>query len=104
MNKLPQKILLIILLILFVGVAPRFLFLDKTQKTITEQLSKKMGSQVTVDRMHWVWLPLPHFSFSNTNIINEYSEFSVPKMKIYPNWRIIFNTELLLGSIHLQSP
>jgi len=104
MNKFPKKILLIILILLFVGVAPRFLFLDTTQKTITEQLSKQLGSQVTVEKMHWVWLPLPHFFFTNTHIKNEYSEFSVPKMRIYPNWRIIFNTELLLGSIHLQNP
>ena len=104
MNKFPKKTLLILLLLLFIGVAPRFLSLDTTQKTITEQLSSQFGSQVTVEKMHWVWLPLPHFFFTNTNIINEYSEFSVPKMKIYPNWRIIFNTKLLLGSIHLQSP
>ena len=104
MNKFPQKTLFIILLLLFIGVAPRFLFLDTTQKTITEQLSKQLGSQVTVEKMHWVWLPLPHFFFNNTHIISEYSEFSVPKMRIYPNWRIIFNTKLLLGSIHLQSP
>ena len=25
-------------------------------------------------------------------------------MKVYPNWRIIFNSELLLGSIHLKNP
>ena len=104
MKNIPRYIILIGVLVLFIGVAPRFLFLDKTQETITDQLSEKLGSQVTVHEMHWIWLPLPHLSLSNTRIINAYSEFSVPKMKIYPNWRVIFNKELMLGSIHLVSP
>jgi hypothetical protein len=104
MKNISRYIILFGVLVLFIGVAPRFLFLDKTQQTITNQLSKKLGSQVTVHEMHWIWLPLPHLSFSNTRIINAYSEFSVPKMKIYLNWRAIFNKELILGSIHLVSP
>ncbi len=104
MKKLSRYIILIAALILFVGLAPRFLILDTTRETITDQLSEKLGSQVTVQKMHWAWLPLPHLSFSNTKITNEYSEFSAPVMKIYPNWRIIFDKELMLGSIHLENP
>ena len=104
MKNISRYIILIGVLVLFIGVAPRFLFLDTTQQAITDQLSMKLDSQVTVHEMHWIWLPLPHLSLSNTRIINAYSEFSVSQMKIYPNWRIIFNTELMLGSIHLVSP
>jgi hypothetical protein len=104
MKKFSRYIILIAAFILFVGLAPRFLILDTTQETITDQLSEKLGSQVTVQKMHWAWLPLPHLAFSNTRIINKYSEFSVPVMKIYPNWRIIFDKELMLGSIHLENP
>lgn len=104
MKKFSRYIILIAALILFVGLAPRFLILDTTQEIITDQLSEKLGSQVTVQKMHWAWLPLPHLAFSNTRIINKYSEFSVPVMKIYPNWRIIFDKELMLGSIHLKNP
>ena len=104
MKKLSRYILLIGALVLFLGLAPRFLVLDKIQKTITKQLSDKLGSPVAVGDMRWAWLPLPHLSFSNTRIINEYSEFSAPEMKIYPNWQIILNQEVILGSIHLESP
>jgi hypothetical protein len=104
MKKFSRYIILIAALIFFVGLAPRFLILDTTQEIITDQLSEKLGSQVTVQKMHWAWLPLPHLAFSNTRIINKYSEFSVPVMKIYPNWRIIFDKELMLGSIHLKNP
>ena len=69
MKKLSRYIILIAALILFVGLAPRFLILDTTQETITDQLSKKLGSPVTVQKMQWSWLPLPHMSFSNTRII-----------------------------------
>ena len=104
MKKFSRYILLIGSIVIFVALAPRFLSLDKIQNTITEQLSKKLGSPVTIQQMHWAWLPLPHLSFSNTRIITEYSEFSAPEMKIYPNWRIILNQEVILGSIHLESP
>ena len=104
MKKISRYILLIGALVLFVGLAPRFLVLDKIQETITEQLSDQLGSQVTVQQMHWAWLPLPHLSFSNTSIVTEFSEFSALKMKIYPNWQIILNHEVTLGSIHLESP
>jgi len=104
MKKISRYIFLLGALVLFVGLAPRFLVLDKVQETITEQLSKKLGGPVTVRQMQWAWLPLPHLSFSNTRIITEYSEFSAPEMKIYPNWRIILNHKVKLGSIHLESP
>jgi hypothetical protein len=104
MKKFSRYIFLIGALVLFFGLAPRFLVLDKAQKTITEQLSKKLGSPVTVEEIHWAWLPLPHLSFSNTRFINEYSEFSVPEMRIYPNWRLILNHRVMLGSIYLISP
>ena len=104
MKKFSRYIILICTLILFIGVAPRFLVLDTTQKTITDQLSKKLGSPVTVQKMQWAWLPLPHLSFSNTHIINTYSELSVPTMKLYPNWRIVFGQEAMLARIHLENP
>ena len=104
MKKISRYIFLIGALVLFIGLAPHFLILDKIQETITEQLSDQLGSPVTVQQMRWAWLPLPHLSFSNTRFSNEYSEFSVPVMKIYPNWRIILNQEVMLGSIHLERP
>jgi hypothetical protein len=104
MKKISRYIFLIGALVLFVGLSPRFLALDKAQETITEQLSKKLGSQVTVQNMQWAWLPLPHLSFTDTKFSNEYSVFSVPEMRIYPNWGIIFNQEVILGSIYLENP
>ena len=104
MKKISRYIFLIGALVIFVGLSPRFLTIDKAQETITEQLSKKLGSQVTVQNMQWAWLPLPHLSFTDTKFSNEYSVFSVPEMRIYPNWGIIFNQEVILGSIHLENP
>ena len=104
MKKISRYIILICALVLFIGLAPRFLVLDTTQKTITDQLSKKLGSPVTVQKMQWAWLPLPHLSFSNTHIISTNSVFSIPKMKLYPNWRIVFGQKVMLGRIHLESP
>src|SRR5210317_1847447 len=104
MKKISRYIFLIGALVLFIGLSPRFLALDKAQKTITEQLSKKLGSPVTVQNMHWAWLPFPHLSFTDTKFKNQYSVFSIPEMRIYPNWGKIFNQEVILGSIHLKSP
>ena len=48
MKKFSRYIILIAALILFVGLAPRFLILDTTQETIIDQLNEKLGSQVKV--------------------------------------------------------
>lgn len=104
MKKFSRYIILISVIVLFIGLAPRFLLLEKTKQAITEQLSIKLGTPISVNKMEWDWFPLPHLSLASTKIANEYSELSVPRMKIYPNWRIIFNKDLLVGSISLENP
>ncbi|MBW2466701.1 MAG: AsmA-like C-terminal domain-containing protein [Deltaproteobacteria bacterium] len=104
MKKISRYIFLLVALVLFIGLLPRFLILDKTKDFLAGQLSEKLGIPIQVHKMEWAWLPLPHLSLSNTNIINEYSEISVPKMRIYPNWRVIINKNLMVGSIRLENP
>lgn len=95
---------IIVFFLLFVGLAPRFLFLEGAQKAITEQLRKSLNSEVTVEKMEWSWLPLPHLSLVNANIINEYSEISLPNINIFPDWRLIFKKTFIPGRIHLENP
>ena len=94
----------IIVFVFFLGLAPRFFILDEVQKTIADQISKSLGSAVAINKMHWVWLPLPHLTLTNTDIRNDLYELSLPKARIYPNWRIILGDTRKAGRITLDRP
>jgi hypothetical protein len=97
-------IFLILVFLLFLGLAPRFLLLDDIQKTITAQVSKSLDSTVAIQKMHWAWLPLPHLVLSNTNITNAHYDLSLPTVKIYPSWRIFLGEIRKPGKIILDRP
>jgi len=80
----PRIIFLIIVLIIFIGLAPRFLILEDVQGRFTSQISKSLGSPLTVNKMYWIWLPLPHLTLVNTTITNENYYLSLPRVNIYP--------------------
>ncbi len=94
----------IILFVIFLGLAPRFLILHKVQRTITEQISKNLGSEVAINKMHWAWLPLPHLTLSNTKITNAKYDLALAKVKIYPDWHIIFGEIRKPAKIVLDRP
>jgi len=100
----PSIIFLIIVLIIFIGLAPRFLILEDVQKRFTSQISKSLGSPLTVNKMYWIWLPLPHLTLVNTTITNENYYLSLPRVNIYPTWRIIFGETDKPRKIILDNP
>ncbi len=105
MKKISRTIFLFfIVFVFFLGLAPRFFNLDEVQKTITDQISKSLESTVAIEKMHWVWLPLPHLTLVNTDIRNPRYTLSLPKAKIYPNWRIILGETRKPGKIILDRP
>lgn len=81
--------------IFFLGVAPRLFQLNKVREKVTTLLSSSLDSTVSVQEMHWIWLPLPHLSLVNAKISSTHFDAAVPRLGIYPHWRII------LGEIHL---
>ncbi|KPK28775.1 MAG: hypothetical protein AMJ61_01170 [Desulfobacterales bacterium SG8_35_2] len=95
---------LIIVFIIFLGLAPRFFNIDEVQKTIRGQIGKNLDSAVAIKKMHWVWLPLPHLTLINTSITDEHYDLFVPKTKIYPTWRVILGEMHQPGKIILYSP
>jgi hypothetical protein len=105
MKEVSGKILFfIIVFVFFLGLAPRFIILDEVQETITEHISKSLGSSVTIKKMHWVWLPLPHLTLINTNVTAGHYDLLVPKTQIYPTWRLILGETEKPGKIILDSP
>jgi hypothetical protein len=105
MKKISRNIfLLIIVLIFFLGLSPRFFILDEVHKTVTEHISRSLDSSVTIKKMHWVWLPLPHLTLVNTNVSDGHYDLFVPKTKIYPTWRLILGETHQPGKIILDSP
>jgi hypothetical protein len=95
---------LIIVFIIFLGLAPRFFNVGEVQKTIREQISKKLDSSVAIKKMHWVWLPLPHLILVNTNVSSKNYNISLPKVKIYPTWRIFLGEINKPGKILFVKP
>ena len=84
--------------------APRFFILDDVQSLVTEQIRKSLNSDVTVTKMYWIWLPLPHLTLVNTNITNAHYTLTLPRTKIYPDWRIILGETKKPGRIILDKP
>ncbi len=105
MKKIPRNIFFfIIVLVFFLGLAPRLFFFDEVQKTITDHISESLASSVTIKKMHWVWLPLPHLTLINTSLTDTHYDFFLPKVKIYPTWRVILGETRKPGKIVLESP
>ena len=103
-KTLPNIFLLIIALILFAGLAPRFLLLDEVQKKVTQIIGKSLGNPLIISNMNWVWLPLPHLTLTDTRISNTYYDLSLPRVNIFPSWRIILGETEKPGKILLDSP
>jgi len=94
----------LILFIFFLGLIPRFFVLDKVQRAITHEISKRMDSAVAIQKMHWSWLPLPHLTLVNMDISNADFRISLPQVNIYPSWRIILGETHTLQKIVLNKP
>ena len=105
MKKISRNIFFfVIILIFFLGLSPRFFILDEVQETVTEHISRSLDSSVTIKKMHWVWLPLPHLTLVNTNVSDVHYDLFVPKTNIYPTWRLILGETEQPGKIILDSP
>ena len=105
MKEVSGKILFfIIVFVFFLGLAPRFIILDAVQKTVIKHISKSLDSSVTIKKMHWVWLPLPHLTLISTNVTAGHYDLFIPKTKIYPTWRLILGETEQPGKIVLDSP
>jgi len=92
------------LFVLILGLAPRILHFDEIQKKITSQISKGLGSQLTIKGMQWVWLPLPHLTLVNTNITRADYSLYLPRINVYPAWRIILGQSGIPEKVLLDSP
>ena len=71
---------------------------------MTKHISESLASSVTIKKMHWVWLPLPHLTLINTSLTGGHYDFFLPKVKIYPTWRLILGDTHTPGKIVLDSP
>jgi hypothetical protein len=105
MKKTLQNIfLLIIALVLSLALIPRILVLEGVQQKITEQLSSSLRSSVKINKLHWVWLPLPHLTLTDTRITSEEIDLVLPKTHVYPHWQLLLGKTEKPGRIHLDDP
>ncbi len=103
-KQIRNSALLLILLAVFIGVAPRFLTLPALREGIISQLVKELGSEVRFTEMYWAWLPFPHLTLRKATLELPSAEISLPEAQIYPHWRILLGETNRLGRIHLVSP
>jgi len=97
-------LILVIALAILVVLAPRFLQLEALQNRIVDFLSSRLESRVTIEMIHWDWLPLPHVSLHNTTIANDEATFFLPETRLFPHWKIFFLQLEKAGRIHLLNP
>ncbi|MBE9521013.1 MAG: AsmA-like C-terminal domain-containing protein [Proteobacteria bacterium] len=96
--------LLLAVLAVIIGLAPRLLVLEQVHRKITAQLSASLDSSVTVKELNWAWLPLPHMSISDIRITNDEIDITVPKTRVYPHWSLLLGKTRKPGSVTLLSP
>ena len=105
MKKISRNIFFfVIVFIFFLGLAPRLFFVDEFHDIITKHISESLATTVTIKKMHWVWLPLPHLTLISTSLTDSHYDFFLPKIKIYPTWRIILGETHKPKKIVLDSP
>jgi len=102
-KKFRNITVLIFLVALFLGLAPRFLILDQVQQTIIDQISINLDSSVSTGKMRWIWLPLPHLTLVNTTITNVRYDLTFSKARIYLGWGILLG-KVQPGKIVLDHP
>ncbi|KPK33197.1 MAG: hypothetical protein AMK70_09615 [Nitrospira bacterium SG8_35_1] len=105
MKKISRNIFFfVIVFIFFLGLAPRLFFVEEFHDILTKHISESLASTVTIKKMHWVWLPLPHLTLISTSLTDGHYDFFLPKVKIYPTWRIILGETHKPKKIVLDSP
>lgn len=97
-------ITLVVALLIFASVAPRFLSLDNIHTEFVDLLKKELRSEVEVRSIHWTWLPIPHLSVSGIKADNEQLSMTLPKIELYPRWQSLFEEKNRLARIHLIDP
>jgi len=95
---------LLLLLILFFGLAPNLLKLETVRVNIADMLSKQLGSEFVTTDIRWVWLPFPHLSLLNARINNAHTEATLPEVSIYPDWLSALRTAVKVDKIRLKNP
>jgi hypothetical protein len=105
MKKILRNIfLLLAVLAIIIGLAPRLLILEEVQQKITARLSITLDSSVTIRNLHWEWLPLPHMSISDTRITNDEIDIILPETRVYPHWTLLLGKTRKPGRVNLLNP
>ena len=98
--------LLLCLLVLATSVyfAPKLLTVNQVQSELVRQLELAMGADISMKEMRWRWAPLPHLTLFQAAIKNDSFVISLPKTRIYPNWKTLLHGTVSVGRLYLQSP
>lgn len=108
MNK--RKIVLILLLLLLLAgggvmlLVPHLLRQEAVRDEIAGQLSSRLGSEVTVDRLHWSWLPMPHLVVRQMEVEYPHLRISMPELHVYPSWSALFGLSSSPARLLLRQP
>lgn len=105
-----RKIILILLAALFFLVGgvmlliPYLLRQEAVQDEIAHQLSSRLGSEITVDRLQWRWLPMPHLMAREMTVEYPHLRIRMPEIHVYPSWLALFGLSSTPARILLRQP
>ncbi len=103
--KLPAKILLVIfaLVAIAVVIAPRLINLEAVKKSIRDQVSHEIGSQIKFRSLDLSFLPRPHLVIRKVELeIPKSFTIRIHRMKVYPNIRSLFGGRIKIDRIALE--
>ena len=101
------KVILVVVLTLLVGLmalVPRLLQMDRIREQVVEQVNRELGGAITLGRLEWHWLPLPHLAVYETHFENDDLALSLPEGSIYPKWWTVFGEQVQVAKVLLEQP
>lgn len=103
-NKRKAALLCLLVLTVCVYFAPKLLTVKQVQLKLINQVELAMGADISMEKIRWRWGPLPHLTLFHSTIKNDAFEITLPKTRIYPNWKSLLSGKVIIGRLYFQSP
>jgi hypothetical protein len=97
-------LLLFFLILLVVATAPLLLGLERVKGSVVNILERQLNCSIQIGKIHWVWLPLPCLSLSETRVESGTMSISLPETRLYPAWNSLIRRKLEFSKVVLKSP
>ncbi|MFU8818785.1 MAG: AsmA-like C-terminal domain-containing protein [Desulfurivibrio sp.] len=73
-------------------------------ESAARQLGERLGSEIDLDSLELVWLPLPHLLVKGIELEHPRARLLLGEAHIYPRWRSLGQLRIEMGQVILEDP